>query len=143
VLDDAFADLPREVQAAESRIPLLERLHDAEALPVVIEAAVGLHEAIQGALARMAERGVSQVVCQGDGLGEILVEAEGAGQRARHLGGLHRVGEPRAVVVALVVDEDLRLVLETPEGGGVDDAVAVALEHHPEGVLRLRMPAPS
>jgi len=37
------------------------------------------------------------------------------------------VGEAGAVVVPLVVDEDLGLVLETAEGAAVDDAVAVAL----------------
>jgi hypothetical protein len=38
------------------------------------------------------------------------------------------MGEARPVVVALVVDENLGLVLQPPEGGGMDDAVAVALE---------------
>src|SRR5260370_39209038 len=36
--------------------------------------------------------------------------------------------QSRAVVVALVRDEDLRLMRQAPEGGRVDDAVAVALE---------------
>ena len=39
-----------------------------------------------------------------------------------------RMGQPGAEMVALVIDEDLRLVLEPAEGGGMDDAVAVALE---------------
>ena len=34
----------------------------------------------------------------------------------------------RAVVVALVVDEDLRLVLEPAKGGGMDDPVAITLK---------------
>src|SRR4051812_5232258 len=38
------------------------------------------------------------------------------------------MGEPRAVVVPLRRDEDLRLVLEAPKSLGGDDAVAVALE---------------
>src|SRR5262249_19025149 len=49
--------------------------------------------------------------------------------------------EARAVVVALVVHEDLGLVLEPAERARVDDAVAVALERHAEGVLGLRVPA--
>jgi hypothetical protein len=40
-------------------------------------------------------------------------------------------------VVSLVVDEDLRLVLEATEGVRVDDAVAVALERRAVGVLGL------
>ena len=47
--------------------------------------------------------------------------------RARDLGDLDRMGEARAVIIALVLDEDLGLVLEAAEGGGMDDAVAVAL----------------
>src|SRR5690606_33654088 len=62
---------------------------------------------------------------------------ERAADRARDLRHLDRVGEPRAVVVALVVDEDLGLVLQPPEGAGVDDAVAVALKAGARRALRL------
>jgi hypothetical protein len=51
-----------------------------------------------------------------------------ARDRARDLRDLERVRHARAVVVALGGDEHLRLVLQAPEGLGVDDAVAVALE---------------
>src|SRR5690606_16015850 len=50
------------------------------------------------------------------------------GERAGDLRHLDRVRQPRAVMVAVLGDEDLRLVLQPPEGGRVDDAVAVALE---------------
>src|SRR5262249_42453542 len=51
-----------------------------------------------------------------------------ARDRARDLGAFERVREPVPVVVALVVDEDLGLVLEAAERSRVHDAVAVALE---------------
>ena len=86
----------------------------------------------------MAERRVAEIVDQRQRLGEILVEPQRAGQRAGDLRHLDRVGQPRAVVVALVRDEDLRLVLEAAEGGGMDDAVAVALERRARRALRLR-----
>jgi hypothetical protein len=38
------------------------------------------------------------------------------------------VGQPGAVIIPLVVDEDLRFVLQTPKGGGMQDAVAVTLK---------------
>ncbi len=38
-----------------------------------------------------------------------------------------RMGEPRAVIIAFMLHEDLRLVLEPAKGRGMDDAVAVAL----------------
>ena len=141
VLDDALAHLPGEVEAPEGRVALLEHVHDTQALRVVVEAAVGLHEAVERALAGVAEGRVAEVVRQRDRLGQVLVEPEGARQRAGHLRGLDRVREPRPVVVALVVHEHLRLVLEAAEGGGVDDAVAVALEGHAEGVFGLGVAA--
>ena len=63
-----------------------------------------------------------------DRLGEVLVQPERPGHVARDAARLERVGEPRAVVVALRGDEHLGLVLEAAERLGVHDPVAVALE---------------
>ena len=60
----------------------------------------------------VTERRVPEVVGERDRLGEVFVEAQDASDRAGELRRLERVGEARAVVVALVVDEDLRLVFE-------------------------------
>jgi hypothetical protein len=40
---------------------------------------------------------------------------------------LDAVGEPGAEEVALMVDENLGLVLKSPEGGGMNDTVPIAL----------------
>jgi hypothetical protein len=48
-----------------------------------------------------------------------------------------RVGKPASKVIALVVHEDLGLVLKAPKGGGVEHAVAVTLERCAIGVWRL------
>ena len=66
-------------------------------------------------------------MAQADRLGQVFVAGKGAGQRAPELRDLGRVGESVAVVVAFIVDEDLRLVLETTKGGRMDDPVAVPL----------------
>ena len=71
---------------------------------------------------------VAEVVGERDGLGQVLVEPQRAGDGAGHLADFERVGQPGAEMLALVVEEDLGLVLQAPEGGGMDDAVAVALE---------------
>ena len=76
-------------------------------------------------------------------LGEIIVEVQRARQGAGDLRDLDRVGEARAVMVALVGYEDLCLVGETPEGGGMDDAVAVALEFGAGGRRGLREQPPA
>ena len=78
--------------------------------------------------ADVTERRMAEVVAQADRLGEVLVEFERAGDRARDPAGLKRVRQPGAEVVALGRDEDLRLVLEAAERLAVDDPVAVALE---------------
>jgi len=91
------------------------------------------HERVERGLAPVAEGGVAEVVRERYRLGEVFVEPQGPRQPARDLRDLKRVREPRAVVVALVVYEDLRLVLEAAEGLAVDDAVAVALESGSEG----------
>ena len=71
---------------------------------------------VQRLLAGVAEGRVAEVVAEPDRLGQVLVEAERAGDGAGDPAGLQRVGEPGAVVVALGRDEDLGLVLEPPEG---------------------------
>ena len=70
---------------------------------------------------------MAEVVGQGDGLDQVLVQAQGAADGAGDLGDLERVGKPSSVVVAVWVDEDLGFVLEAAEACGVEDAVAVAL----------------
>jgi hypothetical protein len=54
----------------------------------------------QGLFAGVAEGRVAEVVAQGDGLGQVLVETEGLGDRPGDLGDLEAVGQPRPVVVA-------------------------------------------
>ena len=71
----------------------------------------------------MAERRVAEVVGERERLGQVLVEPERARQRPGDLGHFQGVGQPGAVVVALVEHEDLGLVLEPAEGGRMDDAV--------------------
>ena len=138
MLEHALARLAGEVEAAEARVAILEPVDDAQALAVVVEAAVALHQAREHPLAGVPERRVAEVVREHDRLGEILVQAQRARDRARDLGALERVREAVPVVIALVVDEDLRLVLEAPERARVHDAVAVALEGGAVGMLGLR-----
>src|SRR6185437_15896306 len=74
-------------------------------------------------------------------LGEVLVEAERARQRSRDLDHFQSMVQPGAVMVALVIDEDLRLVRKAAEGRGMDDTVAIAAEIVARAAFRLREPA--
>ena len=130
VREDPVADLMGEV----------ERASDPERLLVVSESAVEplLHGRVERVLARVPERRVPHVVTEADRLGQILVQAQRSCDDARDRGRLERVGHPRAVVISLRVDEDLRLALEASERLRVDDAVAVALERRAHAARLLR-----
>ena len=64
----------------------------------------------------MTERRVAHVVAEADRLDEVLVQPKRAGDDARDRGRLERVRHPRAVVVALRVDEDLVFPLSRRNG---------------------------
>ena len=84
----------------------------------------------------MAEGRVSEVVAEGDGLGEVLIEHERAGDGARDAGDFEGVGEAGAVVVAFRLEEDLGLVLEASEALAVDDSVVTTMKNnHPNFLL--------
>ena len=115
VVEDAVAHLLGQVQAAAVA---LEHLDHPQRVDVVLEAAAAalVQRRVERLLAGVAEGRVAEVVAEPDRLGQVLVEAERPGDRAGDPAGLERVGEAGAVVVALGRDEDLRLVLEPPEG---------------------------
>ena len=82
---------------------------------------------------------MAEVMAERQGLGEILVEPQRARKRARDLRDFERMGEPGAVVVALMKDEHLRFMGKPPKRGRVDDAITVAAKRvarraHPLGM---------
>ena len=122
----------------------LSRSRDPERLLVVPEprAEPLAQRLVERLLAGMPERRVPRVVAEPDRLDEILVQPERPRDDARDRGRLERVGHPRAVVVALGVDEDLRLPLQPAKRLRVDDPVAVALERRPHAARLLGPLAP-
>src|SRR5689334_12752120 len=91
----------------------------------------------------MAERGVAEIVGQGQGLRQILVEAERPADRARDLRDFEGMGQAGAVMVALVIDKNLGLVGQPAERRRMYDAVAIALKRRPHRMLRLGMQPPA
>src|SRR6516165_2775592 len=110
VLDEPFERLPGEIESVEARIFPLKLGYHPQGLGVVIEAALALHDAIQSSLAGVAEGRMTKVMRKRQSLGEVLVDVQRARHRAGDLRYFEAVGQPRAVVIALVIDEDLRLV---------------------------------
>jgi hypothetical protein len=134
VLDDALADLVGEVEAGEFGVADLELLDQPQALAIVFEATVILHQLRQQVLAAVAEGWMTDVVDQGDAFDQVLVQAQPPCRHASDLRHLDGVGQAGAEVVAFVVGEDLGLVLQPAERAAMDDAVAVALVFAAEGV---------
>ncbi len=137
VLDDAFERFPGEIETVEGGVSALQAGDHAKALGVVVEAAVRLHQLFERVLAGVAERRMAEIVGKGQRLRQILVGGERPANGAGDLRHFEAVGEPGAEKVALVVDEHLRLVLKPAKRGGVDDAVAIALEAGARPALRL------
>ena len=133
VLEDPLPHLAGEIEPRALPLELLDHPH---ALARVVEAA--WHEARQHELAGVAKGRVTEVMAHGHRLGEILVQAERARHRARHLGHLEGVGDAGPVVIPLGRQEDLGLVGKTAKRLGVEDAITVALERRAEIILRLR-----
>jgi hypothetical protein len=95
---------------------------------VVIEAPRIGHRRLQRILAGMAEGRMADIVGEAERLGQILVEAERAGDGPADLRDLEAVGQADPIMIAVGRDEDLGLVPQPAERDGVDDPVAVALE---------------
>ena len=64
MLEDAFARFEHQVQTIERAVALLERIDYAQALQVVLEAAVLFHAFVERVLPGVAERRVAEVVRQ-------------------------------------------------------------------------------
>ena len=141
VASDAVADVIAQVQPLAVE---LEHVDDAQRVLVVAKAAVEVlaQAVVEHVLADVAEGRMAEIVPKPDGLGEVLVEPQGARDGARDLRHLERMGQARAEMVALGRHEDLRLVLEAAKGLGVHDPVAVALQRRAQPAVVLGPRAP-
>jgi len=131
--DDAVAYLPCQV---EPFAVLFQPIHHTQALHIMVKAVRA--ESVQRLFTRVTKGGVPQIMRKADSLGQILVQAQAAGDGAGDLRDLQRMGQPGTVQVALRRKEHLRFLLETPEGLAVQHPVAVPLKHRAQRILRLR-----
>src|SRR5215468_6047267 len=99
------------------------------------------HLGVERFFAGMAEWGVPEIVGESERFGQILVETERSTDRPRNLRYLETMGQPGPVMIALVIDEYLRLMGQPAKRSGVNDAIAVALKHRPHRMFRFRMEA--
>src|SRR5690242_7077488 len=69
---------------------------------------------------------MAEIVGERQRLRQVLIQPQPSRERAGDLRDFERMGQPGAVVVALMEDKNLSFVLEAPESGGMDNAVAIA-----------------
>ncbi len=144
VLDDPLAHLEGQVQPAKGGIALLEVLHDAQRVQVVIEeGSVRLHGRIQRLLAGVAEGRMSDVVHQRQRLHQVHLQPQLGGDGARDLRHLDGVRQPVAEVVGVAAGEHLGLIFQPAEGARVHHAITVALVVAAVRMRRFRMPPPA
>ena len=89
----------------------------------------------------MTERCMADIVAEGDGLRQILVETQASRDGPRYLRHFETMCHARAIMIASH-DVDLGLPLETPKRFRMQDAVTVALEFCPEVTFLHRQLAP-
>ena len=138
MLDQALERLPGEIEPIEAGIFPLKLGDHAQRLGVVIEAAIFGGGAVERPLPCMAEGRMAKVVGKSKRLGQILIDMERARHGAGDLRHFEAMGEPRPVVIALVIDEDLRLVGQPAEGGRMQNPIAVAGIERPGRAQRFR-----
>jgi hypothetical protein len=144
MLDDAFADTEREVEAAPGGVSLFKPGDDAQGVEIVVEAeAVGLERVIEGFFTGVAEGWMANVVGEGQSFGQFRIEAEGRGGGAGDLGDLEGVGEATAEMVSGGIAGEAREYLgfagESAECTGMQDTGTVASKGRSIGVRRLRV----
>ncbi len=147
VFQDAFACLETEIQAIELRILLFQVVDHPQALQVMLETfarrIVLLQRPVQRLLAGVAERCVSEIVRQRNGLDQILVQSKTSRNRTPHLRDFERVRHPGSKQVTFVVEENLCLVNQAPERRAVNNAVAITLERVAQPIVSLDVASPA
>jgi hypothetical protein len=86
------------------------------------------HLAVQFVFARVGKRRMTDVVAQGQRLGEFFIEMERRSHGAGDLGHFNGVGEPVPKMIRDAGRKDLSFIFKASKSPRMDDAVAIALE---------------
>jgi hypothetical protein len=129
MLDDALTYAERQVEPAMRRVTLLEVFDDTKRVEVVVETTpMTLEAAVQRTFTGMPKGRMADVVNQRQRLRQIFVEAKRGGNSPSDLCNLHGVSQAAAKVIGGTAGKYLSLARETPEGTGLHNPLAVALE---------------
>ena len=131
VVEDAVPHLQGEIQPCAV---LFQHVDDAHRLFAVTEPRGG--QLGEHAFAHVPERRMAEIVPQSDRLGKIFIEGKATRERTGDLADVQRMRQAGDVMIPVGRKEDLRLVFETQERFGINDAVAVALKIRAHGARR-------
>jgi hypothetical protein len=95
----------------------------------MLKTTVIAHAMIQRILAGVTKWRVTKVVRQRNRFGQVFMQAQRTRNASRELRYLYAMREARAKQVAFVIHKYLRFILEPTKSGGVNNTVAIALEH--------------
>ena len=133
MFDEPFQGFPCQIQAIKSGITALKRCHDPQGLCIMVKPPIGLHALMQRILPSVTEGWVPEIMGQGESLGQIFIQFEGARQRAGDLGHFQSVGQSRPIVIPFMIDKNLCLVFKTAKCRRMNDPVSVALKFTARG----------
>ena len=86
------------------------------AVAVVLEAAMVFHQPVRATLLPQPEWGMAEIMRQGNGLRQILVQSSRRAMRLRDGGHLHRVRQPGAQVSPVLLRKTWGFVFQPAEG---------------------------
>jgi hypothetical protein len=95
----------------------------------MVEPTKGLHRFFKRILARMTEGRMANIMRQTQGLGQILIQAQRAGNRPANLRDLKTMCQADTEMVTIGRYKNLRLVAQAAERDRMDDTVAVTLKN--------------
>src|SRR5260370_6730954 len=127
MLDNAFAHLKSEIEPGKVQVALLELLHDAQRLQIMIEpAAERAHQLVELALPGMTERRMPDGVDECERFGEFGVQAERSGHSPGDLRDFEGMCEAVAKMIGEASGKNLGLGFQPAKRSRMNDAVAVA-----------------
>src|SRR6185503_12620700 len=91
----------------------------------------------------MAKGRMAQIMSQGNCLGQVFIQGESARNCPADRSYFDRMSQPGPQMIAGAIQENLRLIFQSPKRARVDDARPVPLKFGPERVARLGVLPPS
>ena len=108
----AFPHFKSQIQSGKVGIGIFQQFNNAQTLAVVLEGPCSRMHSASISSPECPQRRALEIMRESDGLGQILVQAQGPRDGATDRGDLDRVSQSRAQMVPGAVEKNLRLVFQ-------------------------------